>query len=471
MMAKQEEIENDSLAIEDGEYMLAPVPDSGRRPTWKQVMVWVGFGYVVTGLFVGGVLAGFGGQPGVPPSQALWAIGIGMGVLMILTSMLGIMAQKTGLNLALISRYSYGSIGSNLPLFVMALLTLGWFASITGMVGQIWSSLIGNPTGITVFNPAAFGYKDIPAITLENFLACAFFGLVFTYTAYKGMKAIEAVAIPVAPVILAIAIIVGIGMLNEGGGMGSFLTEANKIGGLGMGSAITIVMGSWIAGVVMGVDLFRFNKSFKAVLAGSFACFILTNPLLNIVGYIGAVSVGQFNYVEWMTGKGILFALIGVVAWTTSLWTTNNAELYCNSLYVGPVISSYKKKVNRQKIVLITGVVGTIIGSLAFYQLFFADFITILGAAFIPLAGPLIADYFIVKKGSYKIDELHSQAKYKMAGIISFLIGATLGLLFEYVFVLPYGLPSGLVALIITIILYPIIYRFTADSKEIPAEL
>ncbi|WP_445141707.1 hypothetical protein [Campylobacter sp.] len=38
----------------------------------------------------------------------------------------------------------------------MALLTLGWFASITGMVGQIWGSFIGNPTGITVFDPAKY---------------------------------------------------------------------------------------------------------------------------------------------------------------------------------------------------------------------------------------------------------------------------------------------------------------------------
>ncbi len=44
----------------DNERMLSPVPMSERRPTFNQVMVWVGFGYVVTGLFVGGVLAGFG---------------------------------------------------------------------------------------------------------------------------------------------------------------------------------------------------------------------------------------------------------------------------------------------------------------------------------------------------------------------------------------------------------------------------
>lgn len=463
-MTGREKIDSDAR-VEDGEYMLSAVPGSARRPTWKQVMVWVGFGYVVTGLFVGGVLAGFGGQPGVPPIQAFWAITLGMGTLMVLTTLLGIMAQKTGLSLALISRYSFGRLGSNIPLVIMALLTLGWFASITGMVGQIWSSFIGNPSGITVFNPASFGYEGIPPITLENFLACMIFGIVFTITAYKGMKAIEAVAIPVAPIILLIALIVGFGMLKEGGGFQAFLTEANKIDGLGLGSAITIVMGSWIAGVVMGVDLFRFNKSTKAVIAGAFACFILTNPLLNIVGYIGAVSVGQFNYVEWMMDKGLLLAIIGVLAWTTSLWTTNNAELYCNSLYVGPVISSYHKKVDRRKIVLIVGILGTIIGSLAFYQIFFANFITILGATFLPLAGPLIADYFIVKKRHYNLNDLNAQPKYRMAGIISFLIGAVLGLTFQYGIPSPFGLPSGLIALVVTMILYPFIYKVSNDHK------
>ena len=137
-----------NVVLEDGERMLSPVPMSERRPTFNQIMVWVGFGYVVTGLFIGGVLAGFGGKPGVSPQTALWAIILGMGSLSIITALLGIMAQKTGMSLALVSRYSYGIKGANLPMIIMALLTLGWFASITGMVGQIWGSFIGNPSGV-----------------------------------------------------------------------------------------------------------------------------------------------------------------------------------------------------------------------------------------------------------------------------------------------------------------------------------
>lgn len=447
--------------IHDDERMLSPVPMSERRPTFNQIMVWVGFGYVVTGLFVGGVLAGFGGKPGVSPQTAIWAIILGMGSLSILTALLGIMAQRTGMSLALISRYSYGIKGANLPMIVMALLTLGWYASITGMVGQIWGSFIGNPTSIIVFDPASIGYEQIAPITLEVFLSCVIFGIIFTATAYIGIKAIEAIAIPVSPIILIIAIIVGIGMLSEGGGLSKFLEKSNQISGLGLGNAITVVVGSWIAGAVMGVDLFRFNKTIKAVIFGVLACFILTNPLLNIVGYIGAVSVGQFNYVEWMLSKSFIFAIIGVLAWTASLWTTNNAELYCNSLYTGPVLSSFGKVIDRKKLVLIAGIIGTILGSLAFYQILFADFITILCAGAPPLAGPLLADYYILRKQQYNIEEFDKQPNFRLAGIISFIIGAIFGIVFQYFVTLPYGLPSGLVALIITIVIYPIIYKIT----------
>ena len=451
MSIKEQDIASDS------ERMLSPVPMNERRPTFNQVMVWVGFGYVVTGLFVGGVLAGFGNKPGVSPGTAMWAIVIGMGSLSIITALLGIAAQRTGLSLALISRYSYGKKGANLPIVIMALLTLGWFASITGMVGQIWGSFVGNPSGITVFDPALIGYSGIAPITLEVFLSCFIFGIIFTITAYIGIKALEAIAVPIGPVILIIAIVVGYGMLEEGGGLGAFFEKTKDIKGLGLGNAIIVVVGSWIAGAVMGVDLFRFNKSIGAVIAGVLACFIFTNPLLNIVGYIGAVSVGQFNYVEWMLTKSILLAIIGVIAWTASLWTTNNAELYCNSLYTGPVLSSYGINLNRKTLVLIAGILGTILGSLAFYQIFFADFITILGTFAPPLAGPIIADYYLIKKQNYNLENLDKEPDYHMAGVISFVIGAVLGFAFQYFLPLPFGLPSGLVALIITIIIYPVI--------------
>ncbi len=453
------------ISEHDSEYMLEPVPKDKRRSTFSQIMVWVGFGYVATGLFVGGTLAGYGGNPGLRPAHAIAAVAIGMGILFVLTSFLGMAAQKTGLNLSLISRYSYGKKGMILPMGIMALLTFGWFSSIVGMVADIWGGLIGNPSGITVFNPANFGYSAVPPITLEVFIACIVWGLVFTISALIGISAIEKIAKFVAPIILVVAIVVGVGMLKDGGGAGAFWQKAGDIGGMGLGTGITAVVGSWIAGAVMGVDLFRFNKNIKAVWWCAAACFIFTNPLLNIVGYIGSVSVGQYNYVAWMMGLSILFAIIGVFAWTTSLWTTDNSELYCNALYVGPILDSVGARTNRKIIVAICGTLGTFLGSIGFYQIFFATFINTLGAIAPPLCAPILADYYIIGKKKYDSSYLEKQPNVRWAGIISFVVGAFLGYMFQYQWTVPFGLPSGILAMIISFVVYIVIYKISSDAK------
>ena len=450
----------------DGEYMLEAVPESARRSTRSQFMVWIGFGYAVTGLIVGGNLAGSAGTGGMGPSMAFMAIVLGMGALYIMTSFLGVAAQKTGYNLALLSKFSYGSKGAIVPLFIMSLLTLGWFASIAGMVGEVWSEWIGNPTGITVINPASFGMEGVDPISLEEFLACAIFGAVFTYTAVRGMSAIEKVATVFSPLILIVAIVAGVIFINHAGGVGPFMDKANELSGMGLGNGITIVVGSWIAGAIMGVDMFRFNKSVKAVWLCAAACFILTNPILNFVGYIGVVVNNQFNYVFWMIGAGVIWAILGVVVWTTALWTTDNSELYCNALYTGPALDELGIRVERKKIVIVVGILGTILGAAAFYQLFFADFINALGAIAPPLAAPILADFFIVgKEKKYNTKFLGKQPAIRWAGIISFAVGAFIGYYFQYVAVLPYGLPSGLFALLVSFVLYIVIYKITPDAK------
>lgn len=450
----------------DGEFMLGPVPKEARRSTRSQIMVWIGFGYAVTGLIVGGNLAGYGSGAGMGPLKAFLAIAIGMGALYVLTSLLGVAAQKTGYNLGLLSRFSYGGKGAVLPLAIMSLLTLGWFASIAGMVGEVWAEWIGNPSGITVIDPAKFGMAGVDAIGLEEFLACAIFGIIFTYTAVKGMGAMEKVATVFSPLILIVAVIAGIVFLGQAGGVGSFLDKAGTLNGMGLGNGITIVVGSWIAGAIMGVDMFRFNKNTKAVWICAAFCFIITNPILNFVGYIGVVATGEYNYVFAMISAGVILAIIGVIVWTTALWTTDNSELYCNSMYTGPALESLGIEIERKKIVITVGILGTILGAAAFYQLFFADFINVLGSIAPPLAAPILADFFICgKEAKYDPKALNRQPAIRWAGILSFVIGAIVGWYFQYVSALPYGLPAGLFALLVSFVLYIVIYKITPDSK------
>ncbi|WP_314621311.1 cytosine permease [uncultured Selenomonas sp.] len=459
---KESTLRND--AADDQEFMSEPVPMDKRHSTKDQVMVWIGFGYVVTGLVVGGQIGGQGGA-GLPPLAAFLSVALGMGFLFLLTSFIGIASQKTGYNLSLLCRFSYGERGSTLPLAMMAIMTLGWFASIAGMIGQIWGAWIGNPSGVIVFDPSAHGFHGIAKITLEEFLSTFIWGLIFTYTAVRGMGAMEKVANIFAPFIMIVAIVMGFVYISQAGGVSPFLTKAGMLSGMSMGTAITAVVGSWIVGAIMGADLFRFNKNISAVWWCSAACFIFTNPILNVVGYIGAVQTGDFNYVMYMLGVSIPVAILGIIVWTSALWTTDNGELYCNALYTGPVLRSYGFNVERKQVVIVVGVLGSILGSLAFYQLFFADFINVLGIMGPPIASPILADYFISgRHRKYNPAALTYQPTVRWAGIISFAIGAAIALYCSYGVTLPGEFPSGVFAMIVSFVVYIVIYRLLPDA-------
>lgn len=316
-----------------------------------------------------------------------------------------------------------------------------------------------------MLDPAGLGRPDIAPISLEVVLSCLVFEALFAWTAYRGIAAIEKVAILVAPFVLIVSVGVGIAMVNEYGGWSRVLAEASQKDGLGFGSGVTLVVGAWVAGAIMGADILRFAKHFWAVVAGAAACFILTNPLLNVIGYVGTITSGDSNFVNWMCQQGIVLAIIGVIVWTTSLWTTNNSELYSNALYAGPALHTLGMKVKRKKIVLIVGTVGTILGALGFYQMFFADFITVLGAAFVPLAGPIIADYYFLRSSEYTTRNVTLQPILHLPGVISFLIGATCGIVFQYVFPLPGGFSSGIAALLITVVVH-IALRFASPIQR-----
>lgn len=438
------------------EFMLERVPQRARRSWWSQFVIWVGFGYVPTGLIVGGQLAGTSEGGGMPFEQAVLTIVLGQSILVVLTFALGFAAMKTGLNLSLISRFSYGKKGMVLPMLVMGLLTLGWFASIVGMVGDIFGAAFGSVTGITLFN----------GLSLEFVIFSLIWGAIFTWSAFKGIVALERISAPAAPFVLIVAIVAAIMMASEFGGMGNVIAEGATRTGTSVGTGITLIIGAWIAGVIMGVDIFRYAKTASHVLIGAGACFILTNPLLNLVGYTGSIATGDPNFISWMVTKGFAFAILGVILWVVALWTTNMSELYCNALYVGPAANALGFKVSRTKIVIIVGAVGTVLGAFGFYSFFFADFITILGAAFVPLAGPILADFFVVRRREYTAANVDELPAVRWPGIISFLIGAMLGIAFQYWIPLPGDFPAGLAALIITFALHIALSKAMSSRPE-----
>lgn len=425
------------------EYMLAPVPRSARRPWWSMLVIVAGFGYLPVGLIVGGQLAGQGGKAGLTFPEAALIIGVGAGVVFLIACLLGYPAMTTGLNLAVLSRYSYGKAGIGLPMAIMAVLAVGWFASIVGMVGDIFTTALGELTGITVIN----------GLTLEHVLLCLFWGVIFTWAAWKGIVAVERISVVAVPVMVIVTVIAAVTMLGQAGGWSAVIAEAPARSGISIGTAITMVLGAWMAGAIMAVDLFRYAGRATHVLIGAGACFILVNPLLNLIGYVGSIATGDANFIAWMVSKGVLFTLLGVIVWVLALWTTDMSVLYCDALYAGSAAHLLGWHWARRTIVIVLGTVGTILGAGGFTT-YFTDFITVLGAAVIPMAGPLLADFYLVRRREYAQRSPDDLPAVRLPGLLSFLAGAALGIVFQYWVHLPLDLPAGIVALVITFALH-----------------
>jgi len=459
--------------LQADEFLHESVPRRLRRTTWSQIWVWVGFGFMVTGLHIGGSFGGAFGLSSLTPGAAIAASIIGMGILMWITCSLGIAAQRSGFNLALLATHAYGYRGRFLPMSIMAIMTFYWFAMMTGMMGDLWGPLIGNPSGVIAFDPADFGQAWIPPIGFETLIACLIIGCIVVMNAWRGINAIELVAKITSPIMFFAGFIVLFIHLSNAGGFGAFWGMANDLAGdMPFGTAITIVVGSWIAGCIMGADLYRFNKNSRAVLICGASCFLITNPVLHAVGYVGEVTIGNFNYFTWIFQFGGVFAFLAVITWTISLWTTNNAELYCHTIYTSSVIKAITGiTAKRSKVLLTMGFLAAIAGSFGLYQMLYVNFLTALGSIAPTVAGPIIADYYLCRKEKYKPKLIDKHPAFRSCGMISLIIGGALAYIFQYHTGAPFGLPSGILALLITMAIYVTLYKTVAPDRKIDDQI
>ncbi|MDU2117062.1 MAG: cytosine permease, partial [Veillonella sp.] len=98
----------------DNEYSREPVPLGSRKSCFSLTIVWTGFVFLVTSMMAGGGLAA-----GLTFNELLLAMVLGNIFLCIIAGLVSVIAYKTGLTFALLTRYSFGQEGSRIAsLFV-----------------------------------------------------------------------------------------------------------------------------------------------------------------------------------------------------------------------------------------------------------------------------------------------------------------------------------------------------------------
>ena len=416
-------MEKNQTQQQDTEFSLSAVPESERKSYFSLTIVWTGFVFVITSMMAGGGLSA-----GLDFKMILVAVLLGNVFLSAIAILVSIIASKTGLTFALMTRYSFGEKGSRIASMFVPIVNIGWYTIQAATYGH--------------FIAQAFGLGDIAEL-----ICMAVSAVVMGIFAMKGIKAISILGYIAIPAIIFLSLATSIRAVGMVGldGLWNYTPE----GHITLSSGITVVIGTWILSTSTCIaDIMRYARSTKEAIAATLTGLLGGNIFMILCGTITSVAVGDSDLTNVLLSMGLLVPCL--ILMTTNIFTTNASNLYSTSLNLSNAFH-----MDRQKIIVVLLAISALATLCRPYQVgFLFSFLDLLGTIVPPLPGIILADYFIIHKGEYK--DLGS-VKFAQFNAVSWL---TWAIALAGVYLIPFGLPA-LKGLIIGGVLYPILMKVT----------
>ena len=417
----------------DSEHSLSAVPKSERRGFWNLVFTWIGYVFTVTIMSAGGNIA----NGAANFWQCMAAVYTGYGLLFLLALLVSYISQTTGYSFGLLTRYSFGSVGSRLISFFTMVTLLGWFSINCYLSGSITHIL----------------FPVIPQIP-----ASIFFGALYTFTAMKGQKIMNQLGLVATVLGFAVGMIAIILGIRDAGGF-TALTSIQHEQTKTFNDLVTLAVGSVVCGVVGWVpDIMRFSKGTKTSLGVMAVGMGLAGPFMLVIGIIGMMVYQQYDIALILQEQGFLaFAFVGLIG---NIWSTAQGNVYSSGLNLASIFT----KTSREKLILIFGACGILLGTFGLYR-YFSSWLSFLATVFPPMGGVVIANYFFVWKQKLPAVEKTNFPSFFLLSFVAFAIGIASK------YVVHFGLTTinALVISFVAEIIFGSIY-LTAQANAIRAE-
>jgi len=380
------------------------VSSEKRESWWSIAMVWAGAMICVSCLMVGGVLGS---------SLTLWqcalSIIIGYSIIVAYMSLIGMQGCDLGLPTAAMAGSSLGDKGAKYIIsLLLTIACIGWFGVQSAVCGLSFSTM----------------FADIFSITIPPWISILFWGIIMLLTAcfgFKGLKILNIVAVPLLAIVCIYGLILAI-VNNKGM---SILSGYEPAANMGLVFGINYTIATFALGGVISGDYCRFAKSRGDVVKSSILGVIPAGLAIMMIGAILTVVTGVYDIsMVFISFGSVILGILGILALISGTWTTNVTNAYTGGISLSVLlgIDESKSKI-ATGIAGATGIIVALIGSLAaagFYTLF-QSFLSLLSALIPPLAGTMIADYWIVGKGQK--ENFKIRKGFHVPGIIAFFLG------------------------------------------------
>lgn len=372
-----------------------------QRQSWLSIAaIWAGGMICVPCLMIGGVLSG----GGLSMPEIILSILIGYGLICVYMIFIGMQACDTGLPVSVLAAGALGEKGSRYIISILLTIAcVGWFGIQSATCGAAFASMLASMMGIT----AGITMKAVCSII---------WGIIMLATAcagFKGLKWLNYIAVPLLVIVCLYGLIAGIVKNNGAQAIASYAPETSA----GLVFGISMVVASFALGGVISADYCRYAKSRSDVVKSSIVGVIPAGLFMLVTGALMSIVTGEYDISSILASLGV--PLLGLVALVLATWTTNVTNAYSGGLALSNLLGF-----DESKFTITTGIAGAIGTLLAAIGLLdaFQGFLSLMSGLIPPLAGVIIASYWIIGKGQKENFKIKSG--FSAVGVISFLVGA-----------------------------------------------
>lgn len=351
------------------DYALVRVPQEARYSWWTVAVQRFGQVSALSQFLLGSTL-GFG----MGFWEAFLAFTLGAVILELVSIGVGIIGSREGLQTSMLTRWTgFGQGGSALVGVAIGISLIGWFGIQSGVSAEGLFSLIG---------------------VLPVWVWSLLFGLAVTFIVLWGFASMKWVAYITVPAFIGL-VAWSIGSELFAHDVGALVASEPAGPSLSLLEGTTLVAGGFIVGAVITPDMTRFNRSAADVVKQTVVGFTVGEYLIGMSGVLLAHAIRSDDIITIVTSSvgwvGTLVIILGTLK-------INDWNLYSSGLgvvnFVGTV---FGRRVNRAAVTLALGVVGSVLAAGGILDSFIG-FLSLLGVAFPPIAGIMVAEYFVVKQ-------------------------------------------------------------------------
>ena len=359
-------------------------------------VIWAGAVISIPSLLVGSTLIA-----GMGLSKTLLVTLAGYSIIVLLMILQGIQSTDLGRPTVQVAAQVFGKKGSRTILsIILAIACLGWFG------------IQANVCGAALANLLAESGVDIP-VPLASLIS----GLVMVVSAMYGVKVLRVLSYIAVPLLVGMSIYGLIEALT--GDSLQMIQNYKPEGTMSFTDGLAVTLGSFALGAVIAGDYSQFSSKRSDVLKAALIGIIPAGLLMIGAGAVLTIAYQTSDITA--TFLSIAAPFFGGVVLILATWKTNLVNAISGGIALINVFNVSKEK--EKWAIGIAGTIGTVLAVIGILN-YFTPIMSILSAMIPPVAGVMIAAYWVLGKGDKS--RWQETEGVNILGVISWLTGAVI---------------------------------------------